>query len=157
MQSNWKNFIPALLVPIIAGVFLYHYQKNDGFSFSNGNDSNESFKLDRKLKKAIQKGLVAYYPFNGDANDESGNKNHGDVNGPILAEDINGKKNSAYQFDGSDDYIKVEHSSTLHFKDDFTLSAWLKYPSQVGGRNDYGAIFVKGVHSSTMEWNYVFC
>ncbi len=23
MQSNWKNFIPALLIPIIAGVFLY--------------------------------------------------------------------------------------------------------------------------------------
>lgn len=29
-------------------------------------------------------GLVAYYPFNGNANDESGNLNHGTVNGAAV-------------------------------------------------------------------------
>ena len=43
-------------------------------------------------------GLVAYYPFNGNANDESGNGNHGTVNGATLANDQNGNENKAYEF-----------------------------------------------------------
>ena len=45
-------------------------------------------------------GLVAYYPFNGNANDASGNGNHGTVNGATLATDGDGNENSAYSFDG---------------------------------------------------------
>ena len=45
-------------------------------------------------------GLVAYYPFNGNANDASGNGNHGTVNGAILANDQNGNQNKAYEFTG---------------------------------------------------------
>jgi hypothetical protein len=32
-------------------------------------------------------GLVAWYPFNGNANDESGNGNNGTVNGATLSSD----------------------------------------------------------------------
>jgi len=35
----------------------------------------------------INDGLVAYYPFNGNANDESGNGNNGTVNGATLTTD----------------------------------------------------------------------
>ena len=42
-------------------------------------------------------GLVAYYPFNGNANDASGNGNHGTVNGATLANDQNGNENKAYE------------------------------------------------------------
>ncbi|ETR68891.1 MAG: hypothetical protein OMM_04291 [Candidatus Magnetoglobus multicellularis str. Araruama] len=56
----------------------------------------------------LEEGLVAYYPFNGNANDESGNGNHGTVYGAILIEDRFGNKNSAYSFDGIDDYIGLE-------------------------------------------------
>jgi len=54
-------------------------------------------------------GLVAYYPFNGNANDESGNGNHGDTTGhaPTLVADRFGKDSSAYSFDGVDDYIII--------------------------------------------------
>jgi len=52
-------------------------------------------------------GLVAYYPFNGNANDESGNGNDGTVYGAILAADRCGKADSAYSFDGND-YIKAD-------------------------------------------------
>lgn len=48
-----------------------------------------------------QNGLVAWYPFNGNANDESGNGNNGTVNGSILTTDRNGKLNSAYSFDST--------------------------------------------------------
>ena len=47
-------------------------------------------------------GLVGYWPFNGNANDESGNGNNGTVNGATLTIDRNGVANSAYSFDGND-------------------------------------------------------
>ena len=50
-------------------------------------------------------GLVIYYPFNGNANDESGNQNHGIVTNAQLTTDRFGNENSAYTFDGDGDYI----------------------------------------------------
>ena len=46
-------------------------------------------------------GLVAWYPFNGNANDESGNGNNGTVNGAVISTDRNGNLNSAYSFDST--------------------------------------------------------
>ena len=43
-------------------------------------------------------GLVAWYPFNGNANDESGNANHGAVNGAVLTDDRFGATDAAYFF-----------------------------------------------------------
>jgi hypothetical protein len=46
-------------------------------------------------------GLVAYYPFNGNANDESGNRNNGTIlNGVTTTTDKKGQSNSAYYFNG---------------------------------------------------------
>ena len=47
--------------------------------------------------------LFAYYPFNGNSNDETNNRNHGVNNGAILAEDRFGNINSAYRFPGTCD------------------------------------------------------
>ncbi|MBF0390110.1 MAG: LamG domain-containing protein [Desulfamplus sp.] len=52
------------------------------------------------VQAALNDGLVAYYPFNGNANDESGNGNHGIVNGATLTADRFGNPKSAYSFDG---------------------------------------------------------
>jgi len=41
-------------------------------------------------------GLVGYWPFNGNANDQSGNANNGTVNGATLTADRFGNTNSAY-------------------------------------------------------------
>ena len=71
-------------------------------------------------------GLVGWWPFNGNANDESGNNNHGTVTGATLTIDRNGKANSAYSFDGIDDFIKVNNSNTLNITgSQITLSFWL--------------------------------
>ena len=45
-------------------------------------------------------GLVAYYPFYGDATDKSGNGNDGEVIGAELTKDRNGYPNHAYRFEG---------------------------------------------------------
>lgn len=50
-------------------------------------------------------GLVAYYPFNGNANDQTINGNHGIVSGATLTADRFGNPNNAYHFDGINDDI----------------------------------------------------
>ena len=73
-------------------------------------------------------GLVAYYPFNGNANDESGNGHHGTVNGATLTSDRDGNENSSYSFDGVDDFIRT--TTILNdVKENFTFSVWV-YPKE---------------------------
>ena len=77
--------------------------------------------------KEITDGLVAYYPFNGNAMDESGHGINGAVSGAVLTTDRNGEEQSAYLFDGVDDYIELTNSEDLHFvNQDFSISVWYK-------------------------------
>ncbi|MEJ0088284.1 MAG: LamG domain-containing protein [Limisphaerales bacterium] len=56
----------------------------------------------------ITNGLVAYYPFNGDASDASGHGNDGVIYGGVaLAPDRFGSNDSAYTFNGEDGYIDI--------------------------------------------------
>ena len=72
-------------------------------------------------------GLVAWYPFSGDASDLSEFGNDGAVQGPFLTTDRFGNESSAYGFDGVDDYILIEGSDALEFEDgDFTFSGWFQ-------------------------------
>jgi hypothetical protein len=69
--------------------------------------------------------IVAYYKFEGDAADSSGNDYHGVVEGPLLTMV---KVGTAYLFDGDDDVITVPawNSNSLHGDDQaFTLTAWV--------------------------------
>ncbi|GEM_PF-3704299 len=73
-------------------------------------------------------GLVAYYPFNGNANDESGNGNNGTVNGATLDSNRFSEDQKAYGFNGTDNSIEVPHSSSFLFNStkQFTMAAWIK-------------------------------
>jgi hypothetical protein len=81
----------------------------------------------------VTDGLVACYPFDGNANDESGNEHDGTVNGATLTVDQFGNPNSAYSFDG-DDSIRVIESSAFDLSD-FTYSAWINANSSNGWRS----------------------
>ncbi|MFC1591461.1 LamG-like jellyroll fold domain-containing protein [Thermodesulfobacteriota bacterium] len=83
-------------------------------------------------------GLVAYYPFNGNADDESGNGNHGTVNGASLTEDRFGNEGSAYHFDGVDDIISWSTGGLFGFPsyNEKTTSLWFKCSNI-----DHGVIF----------------
>lgn len=69
-------------------------------------------------------GLVAWWPFNGNANDESGNLIHGTVNGPVLTTDRFGNAGKAYSFDGIDDMIEVPEKPALICRK-ITVSLWV--------------------------------
>jgi hypothetical protein len=88
------------------------------------------------LPSNLQQGLVGYWPFCGNANDESGNGNDGTVNGATLTEDRFGNAESAYSFDGVDDFIIAEN---LNLNGSFTASCFINYSNytsyngQIGG------------------------
>jgi hypothetical protein len=72
-------------------------------------------------------GLVGYWPFNGNANDESGNGNNGTVNGATLTVDRNGVANNAFNFDGINDYININSTSGLTTSLGMSMSIWFKW------------------------------
>jgi hypothetical protein len=71
-------------------------------------------------------GLVGWWTFNGNANDESGNGNNGVVNGATLTEDRFGNANATYSFNGSSDFIEVPYSSSLQFTNSFSINCWTR-------------------------------
>lgn len=75
----------------------------------------------------LENGLIAHYPFNGNANDESGNGHHGTLNGPVLTTDRFGNMNSAFYFDGQNDFISILTSLSDFENQHFTISAWVKW------------------------------
>jgi hypothetical protein len=79
-----------------------------------------------------KEGLIGYWPFNGNANDESGNGNHGIVNGADLTKGRNGKDNQAYAFDGVDDFIQTNNDSIS--SDGYAISAWFKTTNNAEGQ-----------------------
>lgn len=80
-------------------------------------------------------GLIAFFPFNGNANDESGNGHNGTVNEATLTTDRSGNENSAYLFDGPDDYIQASSTGFPFGNSPRTIAFWVyynQYPSSTG-------------------------
>jgi hypothetical protein len=98
-------------------------------------------------------GLVAFYPFNGNANDESGNGNHGTVNGAALDFDRNGLNNSSYFFNSNN--ISVPHNNNLGFNSTsaFSVSIWA-YRS--GNENCMHLIGKRDPGTSQFNWQIAF-
>ena len=108
------------------------HEDSDGDGFSDvleasaGTNPNQA-----SSKPGLNFGLVAWYPFDGNASDMSGNGNHGTVNGATLGTDRHGVAGKAYSFDGVDDYIE----STGDFVcPKYSIGAWLRSQSD-GQRN----------------------
>lgn len=83
----------------------------------------------------LSDGLVAYYPFTGNANDESGGGHHLNVNEAVLAADRFTRANQAYYFDGTNDFMVV--SNRLVSANPFTWSVWVKYLGNTNFNNNY--------------------
>ena len=81
----------------------------------------------------IDNSLVAHYPFNGNANDESGNGHDGTVYGASLSADRFGNANSAYSFNGTNNYIETANSTALNFPSGYSLSTWINFTETHSG------------------------
>ena len=95
-------------------------------------------------------GLIAFFPFDGNVNDVSGNNNHGTVFGATLTTDQNGNTESAYEFNGASSIDlgnsdSLNPSNSISFYSDFLISQSFSN-NYILGRNpdsssDYGYNF----------------
>jgi|GEM_PF-4347272 len=84
------------------------------------------------VRGGISDGLVAYYPFNGNANDSTAGGHNGSVVGAVLTADRLGAANSAYYFDGVNDFIGTGLNITPSSRPTCSISFWAK-PLSPGG------------------------
>ena len=100
--------------------------------------------------------LVAHYPFNGSAEDRSGYGHDGEVFGATLTTDRFGIPNSAYLFDGSDDWIKVSNNGAINISGyhSMTLCAWIKCPDY-GQLSQYAGVITKWGPGSQVDDQYI--
>ena len=93
-------------------------------------------------------GLVGWWGFNGNAQDGSGNGNHGTVNGATLTTDRFGNQNGAYSFDGTTSYVKVNNSSSLESAN-LSISFWIKSTG-----NQFQQVFYKVTPNTALNETY---
>lgn len=102
--------------------------------------------------------LIAYYPFNGNVNDESNNGNDGINFGATLTTDRFGNENAAFQFDGMDDYIEIVPMSDVSAIGDFTFSVWAyleEWENQEGFNElDFQYVFNGHTHSNLVTSDF---
>jgi len=82
---------------------------------------------------SLDDGLIAHYPFSGNAKDATGNGHDGEVNGAELSADRHGAENNSYSFDGVDDYIDM--GQILFTNNSFTVSVWVNISTASGFRH----------------------
>ena len=124
-QENWQYSytIPdtnaSEITATVSGTDIY------GNTYSG--TSSVTFSIKKELPDYLPtNGLIGWYPFNGNANDESGNGDDGLVTGAVLVTGKSGIANSAYRFDGDGDYIDIGSNSTFNLTDSgFSFSFWL--------------------------------
>gem|GEM_PF-785328 len=92
----------------------------------------------------LNQGLIAYYPFNGNANDSSGNGNNPSFNNATLTTDRFGNANSAYYFNGSNSYMDIPNSTTLQTGTRASISLWVKPNSFYTGKCHGNYMLCKG-------------
>ena len=109
--------------PLVAGNYYIKCLVND----NHGGETVDSIGVSVRDTTIQQSGdLVALYPFNGNANDESGFNNNGTVSGASLVSDRWGNPSSAYSFDGINDFINITSNSSLNFQNAVTINFWIK-------------------------------
>jgi hypothetical protein len=95
---------------------------------------------------SLHSGLVAYYPFDGDVNDDSGNGNHGTNHGASSQTDRHGNAGGCYHLDGSGDYMEFP-GADFNFVNNFTLAMWIKPTST---QDAYATLFDKAHWSTSL-------
>jgi len=93
--------------------------------------------------------LIGYWDLNdaNEAKDLSGNNNHGKIEGKPKS--VAGKIKTALEFNGSSDWVSIEHNDSIADFDQLSISAWIKLIKI----NAWTAVIEKGVHEN---WSYGF-
>ncbi|MCG8581281.1 MAG: T9SS type A sorting domain-containing protein [Bacteroidales bacterium] len=137
------------------------HQINMRFKDANGKWSSVISEEFLKVAISLDDNLIAHYPFNGNANDESGYDNHGTVLGATLVSDRKGNVESAYLFDGNDQ-IDIAHSDVQNMDGALSISCWIKpadvsSTSMILGKSNYYSTtnyLLRLKPDGFMQWEY---
>lgn len=105
----------------------------------------------------LSQGLIAHFPFSGNANDISGNNLNGTVSNAALTTDKDGNANNAYYFNGTNAYITLPFSALYDFnpQDSFSISVWIL--PDLGNPWPAQSLVVKAPYNpdfNLSSWNY---
>jgi hypothetical protein len=104
----------------------------------------------------LKEGLVAYYPFNGNANDESGYANHGILfNGASFSDDKFGHQNSALLLNNTKgSFVSVPDSTSLNVTGDLTISAWIRTENIPPDKNAFTVLSKRGGDFNNFPYSF---
>ncbi|MCK4341483.1 MAG: LamG domain-containing protein [Phycisphaerae bacterium] len=99
--------------------------------------------------------LIAYYPFDGDANDESGNGNDGTEHGGYSY--VAGVCGLAISFDGTTGYADLHENTNLDGFDAFTVAVWINPATDLNADTGRQNFLYKGqpyMHAASYDLGY---
>ena len=139
-NSNWNAAMNAIQTLTVQARDTDGDGVTDVIEIADGTNPN-----DASSYNSLNKGLVAYYPFNGNAKDESGNGRNANVTGPILTTDARVATNTAYSFDGIADIMTCSEFSGIE-DSQLSVSLWIQADTtRPFGRNRTDLIGKDGV------------
>jgi len=120
-QKTISMFAVLCLIALGLGYLYGKWRQGSGQENAGNAEGKEKVKsaVTPKELEFLKKGLVAYYPFNGNAKDESGNGNDGDIVGATLCTNRFGVADSAYTFSAGN-FIRVNDT----FGETLTITCW---------------------------------
>ena len=134
-ESNQSSYVVGVQDPyhaFIESSFTVHLldddtEDRDGDGFTDGQEAEAGTDPDSNTSMpGIDYGLVAWYPFDGNASDMSGNGNNGTVYGATLGTDRHGQAKTVLTIlTGMDDYISVYHDPNLNLTGEFSIISGL--------------------------------
>jgi len=91
-----------------------------------------SCKEDEVEVDTLEDGLVAHFPFDGNALNLVSGPDGNLKGGIVFADDRNGEFNKSLALDGVDDYVEIPHDPAVNFGVDqnFSISLWLQFGEQ---------------------------
>lgn len=88
-------------------------------------DSDSISVMVRDLSLLPEGNIIAYYPLNGNALDESGKNNHGIYEGVNWINDRDGSPGQAAFFDGVNDFVHIPNNDVLNFQEAMSIACWI--------------------------------
>ncbi|MCX6209255.1 MAG: IPT/TIG domain-containing protein, partial [Bacteroidetes bacterium] len=128
--SSSSLTIPSTSLPYIWNNLTFYNSGAQTAHFLNSKGCDSGATLNLSVTNSIPSylptnGLIAYWPFNCNANDESGNGNHGTVNGATLTLDRKGNSNNSYDFNNNT--ISINNPQIAAFgTSSFSCNVWIK-------------------------------
>ena len=117
---NAGGFVIASLCVLCLMGFAWNYSEN--FSVESQNREQST-----RIVRNMTHNLIAYYPLNGNADDESGFHQDGVMYNAVPADDRTGRPGRSVDFNGKNSSIVVPKTSALNTSGSITICCWI-YP-----------------------------